>query len=50
VARHPSHPRPNFDIVNMPYTSEAEVIAGAAAGELVLADTGASIRASVVLG
>jgi hypothetical protein len=43
-------PGPNFDIANMPYTSEAEVLAGAAAGELVLADTGASIRASVVRG
>jgi hypothetical protein len=34
----------------MPYTSENEVLFGAAAGELLLADTGASVRASVVLG
>ena len=41
-------PGPNFSIVKMPYTSENEVLLGAAAGELVLADTGASVRASVV--
>ena len=41
-------PGPNFSIAKMPYTSENEVLLGAAAGELVLADTGASVRASVV--
>lgn len=39
---------PNFDIAKMPYTSEGEVLAGAAAGELVLTDTGASVRSLVV--
>jgi hypothetical protein len=43
-------PGPNFDVAKMPYTSENEVLLGAAAGELVLADTGASVRASVVRG
>ena len=43
-------PGPNFDIAKMPYTSETEVLDGAAAGELVLADTQASVRASVVFG
>ena len=41
-------PGPNFDIANMPYTSEAEVLAGVAAGELVLTETGFSFRAPVV--
>jgi hypothetical protein len=41
---------PNFDIAKMPYKSENEVLLGAAAGELRLADTGASVRASVVFG
>ena len=41
---------PNFNIAKMPYTSENDVLLGAAAGELVLADTGASVRASVVTG
>ena len=39
---------PNFDIAKMPYTSENELLLGVAAGELRLADTGASVRASVV--
>lgn len=43
-------PGPNFNIAKMPYTSENEVLLGAAAGELVLTDTGASVRALVVLG
>ena len=43
-------PGPNFNIAKMPYTSENDVLLGAAAGELVLADTGASVRASVVFG
>jgi len=43
-------PGPNFAVSKMPYTSEAAVLAGAAARELVLTDTGASIRASVVFG
>ena len=38
---------PNFDIAKMPYTSKNEVLLGVAAGEL-LADTGVSVRASVV--
>lgn len=41
---------PNFDISKMPYTSENELLLGVAAGELRLADTGASVRASVVFG
>jgi hypothetical protein len=41
---------PNFDIARMPYTRENDVLLGAAAGELVLADTGASVRAAVVFG
>ena len=41
-------PGSNFNIAKMPYTSENEVLLGAAAGELVLTDTGASVRASVV--
>ena len=41
-------PGPNFDIGDMPYTSEAEVLAGVAAGELVLTDTGFSFRAPLV--
>jgi hypothetical protein len=40
-------PGPNFDIGNMPYTSEAEVLAGVAAGELFLTQTGFSFRAPV---
>jgi hypothetical protein len=38
---------PNFDAAGMPYTSEAEVLAGVAAGELVPTDTGFSFRAPV---
>lgn len=41
-------PGPNFDIASMPYTSEAQVRAGVAAGELVTEDTGFSFRAPVV--
>ena len=41
-------PGPNFNIAKMPYTSENQVLLGAAAGELVLADTRVSVRASVV--
>ncbi len=37
-----------FDIRKMPYTSEGELLAGAAADELILTDTGKSIRAPVV--
>lgn len=40
-------PGPNFDIAKMPYTDEAEVLAGVAAGELVLSETGFSFRAPV---
>jgi hypothetical protein len=43
-------PGPNFNIAKMPYTSENQVLLGAAAGELVLADTRVSVRASVVFG
>ena len=42
-------PGPNFDADGMPYTSEAEVLAGVAAGELVPTDTGFSFRAPLVL-
>ena len=41
-------PGPNFDVEKMPYTSEAQVLAGVAAQELVLNDTGFSFRAPVV--
>jgi hypothetical protein len=41
-------PGANFDIGNMPYTTEAGVLAGVAAGELVLTETGFSFRAPVV--
>ena len=41
---------PNFDIAKMPYASENDLLLGVAAGELRLADTGASVRASVVFG
>lgn len=41
-------PGPNFDVGKMPYTSEAEVLTGVAAGELVLTETGFSFRAPVV--
>ena len=40
-------PGPNFDATKMPYTSEAEVLAGVAEGELVLTDSGFSFRAPV---
>jgi hypothetical protein len=40
-------PGPNFNIANMPYTTEADVLAGVAAGELVPTDTGFSFRAPV---
>jgi hypothetical protein len=43
-------PGPNFDAADMPYISEAEVLAGVAAGELVLTDTGFSFRAPLVAG
>jgi hypothetical protein len=41
-------PGPNFDIRNMPYTTEAEVLAGVDNDELVLENTGFSFRAPVV--
>jgi hypothetical protein len=40
-------PGPNFNIGKMPYTTEAEVLAGVAAGELILTNTGFSFRAPV---
>lgn len=43
-------PGPNFDPADMPYTSVAQVLAGVAAGELVLAPTGATMIAPVVGG
>jgi hypothetical protein len=41
-------PGPNFDESDMPYKTETQVLAGVAAGELVLAETGFTFRAPVV--
>jgi len=43
-------PGPNFSVADMPYTSEAAVLAGAAAGKLVLIPTGITLLAPVVGG
>jgi hypothetical protein len=43
-------PGPNFSVADMPYTSEAAVLAGAAAGKLVLIPTGIDLLAPVVGG
>jgi hypothetical protein len=41
-------PGPNFSAADMPYTTEAQVLAGIAAGKLVAVDTGFEFRAPVV--
>ena len=43
-------PGPNFDPADMPFTSVAQVQAGVASGELVLADAGVQMIAPVVGG
>jgi hypothetical protein len=43
-------PGPNFDAGDMPYTSVEDVMAGVAAGELVLVDSGATMIAPVIGG
>lgn len=43
-------PGPNFSVADMPYTSEAAVLTGAAAGKLVLIPTGINLLAPVIGG